>query len=269
MRREAEALLFIALSSLQHHIEQDIDAHDKDEQHQRNAEQRLFLQAAGVAHLLGNGGGQEGDAAEQAVRHVGAVASHHHHGHGLADGAADAQHDTGCNAAPGSGDADLEPGLGIRCAQSQAALLILRRHSVERCDRHRHNAGQDHHRQHHNGAQQAGTGGLTKGLGHGGHQHLHAQQAEHHAGDAAQQLNGGHDHGAHLRACGLGEEHRRQQADGHTDHGGTQRAVNAGQDEGQDAVGRVGSGGSPPGAEQEPEQPDLLDGRHTGEDHVH
>ena len=38
---------------------------------------------------------------------------------------------------------------------------------------------------------------------------------------------------------------------------------------GQDAVGRVGSGGSPPGTEQEPEQPDLLDGRHTGEDHVH
>ena len=43
VRREAEALLFIALSSLQHHIEQDIDAHDKDEQHQRNAEQRLCM----------------------------------------------------------------------------------------------------------------------------------------------------------------------------------------------------------------------------------
>ncbi len=69
---------------------------------------------------------------------------------------------------------------------------------------------------------------LPKVFCHGGHQHLHAQQAKHHAGDAAQQLNGRDHHRAHLRAGRLGQEHRRQQADGHTDDGSAQRAVDAG-----------------------------------------
>ena len=164
---------------------------------------------------------------------------------------------------------DLEPGLGVGGTQGQAALLIFRRHGVEGRDRHGHDAGQDHDRQHHDGRQQAGTGRLAKGLCHGGHQHLHAQQAEHHAGDAGKQLDGRDHHRAHLRAGRLGQEHRREQADGHTDEGGTQRTVHTGQDKGQDAELRVGGGGGPLGAKQEPEQADLVDGRNTGEDHVH
>src|SRR5699024_10540157 len=65
--------------SFQEEVEHQVDDHDEDEQDQADAEQRLALQAAGVAHLLGDGGGQEGDALEQA-RHIGAVAGHHHHG---------------------------------------------------------------------------------------------------------------------------------------------------------------------------------------------
>ena len=42
-RREGEKSLFIPVSSLQHGVEQHIDDHDEDEQHQRDAEQRLLL----------------------------------------------------------------------------------------------------------------------------------------------------------------------------------------------------------------------------------
>ena len=168
----------------------------------RDAEQRLPLQTAGIAHLLGDGGGQEGDAAEGTVRHVGAVACHHHHRHGLADGTADAQHNACGNAAFGCRDADLEPCFGVGGTQCQTALLILRRHGIQRRDRHGHDAGQDHDGKHHDSAQQAGTGSLAEGLCHGRHQHLHAQQAEHHAGDAGQQLDGGDHHGAQLGAVG-------------------------------------------------------------------
>ena len=212
-----------------------IDDHDKDEQHQRDAEQRLPLQTAGIAHLLGDGGGQEGDAAEGAVRHVGAVACHHHHRHGLTDGTADAQHNACGNAAFGCRNADLEPCFGVGGTQCQTALLILGRHGVEGRHRHRHDAGQYHDGQHHDGRQQAGARCLAKHLRHRRHQHLHAQQAEHHAGDAGQQLDGGDHHGAQLGVGGLGEEYRRQQADGHTDDGSAQRAVDAG---GQSPSGR-------------------------------
>ena len=57
-RREGENAVihrgFLPSVHVQHHI----DEHDEHEQHQRDAEQCLPLQAAGVAHFLGNGGGQ-------------------------------------------------------------------------------------------------------------------------------------------------------------------------------------------------------------------
>mgnify|MGYP000342760055 CR=1 FL=1 len=109
-------------------------------------------------------------------------------------------------------------------------MLILRRHGVERRHRHGHDAGQDHDGKHHDGAEQAGTGGLAEGLCHGGHQHLHTQKAEHHAGDAGQQLDGGDHHGAQLGVGGLGEEHRRQQADGHADDDRARGDVDAAED---------------------------------------
>ena len=100
------------LFPLQQRVQCNVDDHDKNEQHQRDGEQRLTLQAGGIGHLTGHCGGQEPDAGEEG-RHVGHIAGHHDDGHGLADGAADAQHDAGGNAAFGSGHADLEPGLGI------------------------------------------------------------------------------------------------------------------------------------------------------------
>ncbi len=44
------------------------------------------------------------------------------------------------------------------------------------------------------------------------HQHLHAQQTEHHTGDAAQQLHRRDDHIAHAGSCRFREEHCCQQA---------------------------------------------------------
>ena len=94
-------------------------------QHQRDGKQRLPLQAAGIGHFARDGGGQKAHALKQA-RHIRHVAGHHHDGHGLADGAADAEHDGGGDTAPGRRNGDAEVRLDRRRAERERRVLILR-----------------------------------------------------------------------------------------------------------------------------------------------
>ena len=222
------------------------------------------MQAAGVGHFACHGGGEEADALKQGSGHIGDVAGYHHHGHGLADGSAHAQHYGGGNAAFGGGDGDTEIGLLRRRAQRKGSVLVFLRHRFQCGDGHFDNGGQNHHGQDDDGGEQAGAVGNVEELPQSRHQHHHADKAVNHGGNARQ-------HGdclLHKAFDGLWRHfrqiHRRQESDGYADDDSPGGSVDAGKNKGKNAVFRLRRRGRPFLAEQEMEQADLTDGGNSG-----
>src|SRR5699024_1056145 len=135
-------------------VERGVDEHYKEEEHEAYGEQGLAVQIGGIAHLAGDGGGEELDAREER-RHVRDVAGDHEYGHGLAYRAADAENDCGGDAALRGGRAHTEIGLYLGGAERKARLLILTRHGVERGLRDGYDARQYHDGEDDYGGEQA------------------------------------------------------------------------------------------------------------------
>ena len=225
------------------------------------------MQAGGVGHLAGHGGGEEADGLEE-TGHVGHIARHHDDRHGFADGPADAQHDRGGDATGGGRDAHPEHGLDMGGAQGQRGLLVLLGHRLEGSLGYGDDGGQNHDGQHQNGAEQAGAVGQVEGHPHRRHQNHHADETVHHGRDARQQIHcRAHQAGQTGRRY-LGQEHCGHEAHRYAQDNGPGGAVDGGKDEGQYAELGLGGGGGPLGAEEEVHQPDLADGGQAGHDQV-
>ena len=105
------------LPVLDAHVQEHIDEHDKEEQHQTDGVKRLLIQASytGVGHAGDNAGGEKAHRRKH-PRHIGHIARHQNDGHRLTDGPAHAQHHRRRDAAAGGVDADPEIGLHLRRA---------------------------------------------------------------------------------------------------------------------------------------------------------
>ena len=123
-------------------------------------------------------------------RHARRVAGHHHHGHRLADRAPHAQHHRGEDARTRRRHHHAPDRLPLGGAHGQAGVAVALGHRVQRILGHADDRGQRHVGQ----DQRAGEGGQP-----GGHaQRLrassgatsgHAEEAQHHRGDARQHLD--------------------------------------------------------------------------------
>src|SRR5699024_4729953 len=109
----------------------------------------LTMKVGGIAHLDDDVGGHGAQTLEQALGHPGLVAGDHNHGHGLADGAADAQDHGGEHTALGGGQHGEKDAALMGGAQGQAALVVAVGHGVQAGLAHRNDGGQDHDAQQH------------------------------------------------------------------------------------------------------------------------
>ena len=254
--------------ALEEEIPRGGNEHDEQEQHQRDGKQRLPLQAAGVGHFAGHARGEKAHALEQRG-HVGRVACDHHHSHGLADGAADAQHDCRGDAALGRRNGYTEIGLHGRCAQREGSVLVFLGNGFERGDGDFDDGRQDHDGQHDDRCKQACAVGHMEDLADARHEDQHTHKAVDHGGNARQHAHG-HLHGI-LHALGreLGQIHGSQKTDRYAEQNRTGRAVDACEQEGQNAEGRLGGSRIPDLSEQEGNQADLPDSRNARDDQIH
>ncbi len=152
---------------------------NKEEQHQADAEQRLAVKAAGVAHFRHDAGGEKPDAVKE-IREVWDVAGNHDNRHGFADGASDAQNNSGDDAGAGSADVHLENAGHIGCAKSERTIVILRGNRPEGGDGDADDGREDHNGENQHGGQQRCSGGKGKEVCDEGGKDDHAYQSENH-----------------------------------------------------------------------------------------
>ena len=176
------------------------------------------------------------------------IADDEGHRHGLAERAAERQHDAADHADPGVGDDDVADDFPGGAADAIGGFLQYRRHRLEDVDRDRGDEGQHHDRQDQRGVEQAEIGRRTgedraqhgNAVEHADHerlervgqerpQHEEAPHAVDDRGNAGEQFDRKPDRTAQPDRADLGEENRNAEADGngdhHRDHGGDQRAV--------------------------------------------
>ena len=167
--------------------EEELDADEEEDRVVAAAEDHL-------AHLGGDGGRQRPDRVAERPGGHGGVARGHQHDHGLADGAAEAEHHRRQHAGRGGRQHHAEGGLPAGGSQRQRGLAVGARHRGERVLAHREDDRDDGERQRQPGHHRVEPGGEAEGRLQPGGQHHQGEEAEHHRGDPGQQLDGRLEH---------------------------------------------------------------------------
>ena len=206
------------------------------------------MQAVALGEFGGDRRRDRGARRKNRTRDTERVTDDEGHRHGLAERAAERQHDAADHADPGVGDHDVAHDFPGGAADAIGGFLQHRRHGLEHVDRNRGDEGQHHDREDQRGVEQAEIG---RRAGEDRAEHRHAvEQADHerlktigqeraeheeapHAvddrRDAGEQFHRDADRAAQPLRTKLGQEDRNAETDRNRDHhrdeGGDQRAV--------------------------------------------
>ena len=206
-----------------HHVEDE----GEEEQLHADEEQERVVRAAHhhLAHLRGDGGGHGAHRVREVPRDDGRVARGHQDDHRLADGAAEAQHARGEDARRRRRQHHLPGRLPARGPQRERRLAVAARHRGERVLGHREDDRDDRQRQGQARHHRVEPVGEAEGVLEEGGEHHQREEAQHHRGNARQQLDGGLEHLAQPPGRELGGEQRARHPHRHRHRHGHQRRL--------------------------------------------
>ena len=192
------------------------------------------MQVRRVAHFHYDVHGHGAYALQKTLGHTGLVARHHHHGHGFAYGAANAQDDGSQNTASGCGNHRAEHAGLPRRPQRKAAFEIAFGYCANRRFRLQNDRRQNHHRQQDARGEHA-VSVPAEGFLHKGHDGRKPEEAVDHRRDAGQQRHRRLEHPVQLVVTEPDQIDRRQYAQRRAQKQGAAGDIHAAQNHGQNS----------------------------------